>query len=301
MRRDGDILVEHLASAREAAVICAPFIKAKVLRRILDRLDPSVEVEIATRWIPAEVAAGVSDLEVYDIVNERPRTTLKLIDNLHAKIFVADMTVLTGSTNVTARAFGWCNSPNLEVLVPAEIEDPAIRACLSAVELARVATESERARVLAESESLVTQVLPEAVDFDVPYAGVWLPRFGAPQRLYAAYRAATRDRLSADNLEAADHDLAALALPAGLDETAFGHAVRESMAEMPGVQRLLEAADNYLEDSEGERIVSLLNPGSDLKPDAQWTIFREWLTYFFNDVYEIAPQVFVVRPRTAKS
>lgn len=301
MRRDGDILVKHLASAETSVVICAPFIKAKVLRSILARVEASVEAVVATRWIPAEVAAGVSDLEVYDVVHARPRTTLKLIDNLHAKIFVSDMRVLAGSTNVTARAFGWCNSPNLEVLVSAEIDDPAVRACLSAVEFARVATDSERARVLAEIDLAVPQPLPEAADFEVPYVGVWLPRFGAPQRLYAAYIAATRNRLTADNLEAADHDLAALALPAGLTEAAFRQAVRESMAEMPGVQRLLEAADNYLDDAEGQEIVSLLSPGSDLKPDVQWSIFRDWLTCFFNDIYEIAPQMFVVRPRTAKS
>lgn len=300
MRRDGDVLVEHVAGARRSVVICAPFIKAKVLTAILSRLGASVDVVIATRWIPEEVAAGVSDLEVYDIVADRPNTSLRLIDNLHAKIYIADEKALTGSANVTARALGWCSSPNLEVLVPVPMSEPAIQACMAAIEQAREATDVERAAVLEAAASADGKLLPEAADVDVLTTDVWLPRLGAPSRLFLAYLPAGRGRLTTDSLEAADYDLAALGLPRGLDEASFKSAVRDAMAQMPGVARLLQAADGYLDDTQGEELVRLVNPSADLKPSAQWSIFREWVTYFFSDSYEVAPQTFVVRPRSTK-
>ena len=63
MRRDGDMLVEHLSGARTRVLLCAPFIKAGVLKRLLTVIPASVTLDIVTRWRPEEIAAGVSDLE----------------------------------------------------------------------------------------------------------------------------------------------------------------------------------------------------------------------------------------------
>ena len=54
-----------------------------------------------TRWLPREIAAGVSDPEILDVLEERGNFTLTLVDNLHAKIYVADENCLVGSSNVT--------------------------------------------------------------------------------------------------------------------------------------------------------------------------------------------------------
>lgn len=62
MRREGDLLIAHLATARRGVLLCAPFIKAAVAKRLLSVIPPGVPVEIYTRWHVEEVAAGVSDL-----------------------------------------------------------------------------------------------------------------------------------------------------------------------------------------------------------------------------------------------
>lgn len=301
MRRDGDIAIDHVMSATSRVVLCAPFIKASVLSKVFSKIRPGVHVDVVTRWIPVEVAARVSDLEVFDIVQARSATTLRLIDNLHAKIFIADDRVLTGSANITANAFGWCSSPNLEVLVPAMLDDPSIQNCLVAISQARFATEEERNNIQERASAISIHNLPESTEPEAGEPKLWLPRLGAPVRLYAAYCSGTRERLTRDNLEAADYDLAGLGLTGDLDEAAFKTAVQRVLVSMPAMNRILAEADRDLDDARGVALVGAMDPDSPIGPTAQWAIVREWLLYFLADRYEIAPQSFIVRPKTSSS
>jgi len=144
MRRDGDLLVEHVSAAKSRVVLCAPFMKVGVVKRLLAAITPGVAVEIVTRWHAEEVAAGVSDLGVFDLAAARPGTSLSLLDHLHAKLYFADEALLAGSANLTATALGWCNDPNLELLTPVSSADPAVRRCMEGLALARPATATER-------------------------------------------------------------------------------------------------------------------------------------------------------------
>lgn len=303
MRRDGDRLVEHLAGARRDVLICAPFIKAHALDRLLGILDSDISVRIVTRWLPKEVAVGVSDLEIYDRVISRPNTSLSLLDRLHAKVYGADGVYLIGSANVTGPALGWSSNPNLELLTLASASDDALVACLAQLNEARPATLAERDRIrgLADAAAVSAIALVEDAEPDgAPY--LWLPRLAAPSRLYQAYVPATRARLIDSVREAALEDLSALGIPEGLPEVQFNAAVAAAFRAMPAIQRLLAAAADDLRDSDGADIISQLPVGDDLQPDQRWLAVREWMTTFLGDQYEIAPASFVVRlrPRAAR-
>ena len=114
---EGERIRDLVAAAEREVILCAPFVKAKVLRIILEAVPPAVPVRIVTRWRPAEIASGLSDLEVYDIAKERLHTELRLLDSLHAKLYVADNDCLVGSANLTAAALGWRPDPNVEILL----------------------------------------------------------------------------------------------------------------------------------------------------------------------------------------
>lgn len=90
MISDGERLKSLLEHAEERVLLCAPFIKAKVLQAILSVVSASVPVRIVTRWRASEIAAGVSDLEVFEVSNMRPNTELALLDDVHAKLYLAD-------------------------------------------------------------------------------------------------------------------------------------------------------------------------------------------------------------------
>jgi hypothetical protein len=295
MRRDGDVLVAHVARAKKTVFLCAPFIKYGVAKRLLAAVDPNVDVEIVTRWHAEEIAAGVSDLAVFDLVESRPGVIMRLLDNLHAKLYAADDRVLVGSANLTATALGWCDDPNLELLIPVPADAEAVLRCREVLALARLATVEERAIIQAIVDGLRRPPLPGSKAVDDAMVGLWLPKLAAPERLYAAYVPSARDRLTTSAIEAADHDLQALALTPGLSEHAFRDQVADRFSTMPAVAAILTAVQSDLSDSAAVDLIETLVGSSDMLATARWQIVRDWLTYFLRDKYEIAPQSYVTR------
>jgi hypothetical protein len=297
MRRDGDLLVAHVARAKRNVLLCAPFIKLGVAKRLLAAVGPDVAVEIVTRWHAEEVAAGVSDLAVFDLVASRPGASMRLLDNLHAKLYAADDQLLAGSANLTATALGWCDDPNLELLMPVPADAEAVLRCRTALAAARLATAEERAAIQAVVDGLQRPPLPDSRAVDDAMAGPWLPKLAAPERLFAAYVPSARDRLTSSAIEAADHDLQALAIVPGLAEPAFRNQVAERFSTMPAVATILTAAQRDLSDTAAVDLIETLVGSSDMSSTARWQIVRDWLTYFLRDKYEIAPQSYVTRLR----
>ncbi len=297
MRRDGDLLVAHVARAEKNVLLCAPFIKLGVAKRLLAAVGADVAVEIVTRWHAEEVAAGVSDLAVFDLVASRPGITMRLLDNLHAKLYAADDQLLAGSANLTATALGWCDDPNLELLMPVSADAEAVLRCRAALAAARLATAEERAAIQAVVDGLERPPLPDSKTVDDAMAGPWLPKLAAPERLYAAYVPSARDRLTRSAIEAADHDLQALAIAPGLTEPVFHNQVAERFSTMPAVDSILIAAQSDLSDAAAVDLIETLVGSSDMSATARWQIVRDWLTYFLRDKYEIAPQSYVTRLR----
>ena len=77
--------------------------KLRTVRRLLDVVTQDVPVRLVTRWHPSEVRLGVSDLEVFDLVEGHANTRLLLLDDLHAKLYVSDAEALAGSSNLTGK------------------------------------------------------------------------------------------------------------------------------------------------------------------------------------------------------
>ncbi|MCP3733834.1 phospholipase D family protein [Sphingomonas sp. RP10(2022)] len=295
MRRDGDILLAHVAAATRQLILCAPFIKAAVLRRLLAAMNPDVGVCVVTRWHADEVAAGVSDLETFDIVAARPGSELRLIDRLHAKLYLADDRALVGSANLTATALGWCDRSNLEILLEAGTGDPSIARCVEEAAAARLATAEERDRIASEAASLKVPRSVEATEVDEARATNWMPRLAAPARLYQVYNGLGADRLTAASLEAARHDLEALAILPGLSEPAFRAAVSTSLTTMPVLAAILAAVDGDLGDEDAVAMIAALPGESTMEPELQWVVVRDWMTHFLGDTLEIAPRSYVTR------
>jgi hypothetical protein len=297
MRRDGDLLLVHLAQARKNVLLCAPFIKRRVIERLFAAIRSGVAIEIVTRWRPEEVAAGVSDLDVFDVASSRPRTTLRLLDNLHAKLYLSDDNLLAGSANLTATALGWCTDPNLELLAEIPADSDAVMRCLAGLAAARLATSEERATIQAQVDAMPLWPGQQGESVVDAFSGVWLPRLAAPDRLFTAYVPATRDRLTSSTIEAADHDLSALAISPNLSEGAFRSQVADRLSTMPAVSRLLSEAKNDLSDSVAVQLIETLVEHADMSATARWQVVRDWLTYFLRETVEIAPQTFVTRLR----
>lgn len=241
MTQPGDALMTLAASSRREFVMCAPFAKLAVVSRVMSAVPSGVDVALYTRWRPEEVAAGISDTGVLQVLHDRGGAVY-LHDRLHAKFFRTESAVLLGSANLTATALGWSFSPNIELLVEStrdRIVD--VENCLSTQSTEATA---EMAREVDEIAKLLPGVptAPELLGPAPESAAIWVPHLRMPSDLYTAYSRGPNS-LTSRSAPAAAVDLAALDLPMGLDRVEFqvlvGHRMRQ--------QVLLQKLDRFLE------------------------------------------------------
>lgn len=299
MVTDGERIKVLLTGAKHRVLLCAPFIKARVLQTILSVVPESVPVQVITRWRAAEVAAGISDLDTLLVANERPNTTLALLDDLHAKLYLADDQCLVGSANLTANALGWSERSNIELLVPVQPSRPEVAYLLERLESAVPATAAIRSEIEAAITTLQPSVLDEArdmVDDGRNHGLPWLPRCAAPDKLYEMYRnpetTAVVDSTKSEGLT----DLRDLQIQRGLSSIDFEGVVQNTLLLMPAFCCIIEEVPQGLPDARGIWHVKESRPDLERQDiERQWRIVRDWISVFFADRFEIAPESFVIR------
>ena len=299
MIADGERLKGFLEKAQHRVLLCSPFIKARVLRILFSVVAESVHVTVVTRWSPDEVAAGVSDLETFDVVNERPNAELKLLDGLHAKLYLADDRCLVGSANLTGSALGWSERPNVEILVSTTHVDDDVVFLLKRLASAKAATFTIRSEVEAAAARIRAVKLDEGrelVGEDGDRRLPWLPRCAAPDRLYEIYQNPSTNVVVEGTREDALVDLRDLLIVSGLSGTEFSTLVQTTLLRMPAFARVIEKVPEGLTDTDGIGLVESSRPdlvGVDARD--QWRIIRDWITVFFGDRFEVAAESFITR------
>lgn len=285
----GAQLEEVLSAARQRVVLVAPFIKQRVMQRVLAGIGPEAAVLVYTRWRPDEVAAGVSDLGVFDEVRGRANASLMLCAELHAKYYRSDERVLVGSANLTAAALGWAPVSNLELLVAsawggAQLDEFERRLALRSVPATAEIRDAvqraadELAAVVASPAALVAPVAMSAV--------TWVPHTRHPEVLFRAYSGKVGE-LTSSGQEQALADLAALGLPPGLSEARFRLVVGAMLVQAPVVVALDDLLDRprrfgEIRDALGPRLVS---EAIDRDPSEVWQTLMRWLLWFLPHRY----------------
>lgn len=297
---DGERIKELVRGAKREVILCAPFIKSKVLGIILEAVPQVVPVRIVTRWRPAEVAAGLSDLEVYDIAKERPHTELSLLHSLHAKLYLADDDCLVGSANLTASALGWCQDANLEILLPACRSDPDVARLLERLATATPATFQTRAEIEQQAVAFGASELNESREIPPDDAGrlaaPWMPRCAAPDKLFAIYQNPETTIVVEGTRADAIADLDDLLPPPRMGHEAFTAYINATLYQLPSFRRIFDGIPARLTDAQGAAIIADLRPDlSQAGLQKQWQIVRDWICAFFQDRFEVAPESYVVR------
>ena len=260
------------------ATIVAPFIKVDALRSLLEAIPRNTPVRCVTRWLPAEVAAGVSDPEILSVLQERGSSELLLADRLHAKLYVADGQCLVGSANVTLAALGdTTGRGNIEVLVDTTVNDPGVVATLATIDHeATPATE-----LMAATVRRLADALPPTSQ--LPHTDIWYPCSRHADHAYRIYNDNDSSYLTAaDQILLAD--VARSNLRPGLSEPEFQRVIRDLLAVIPIAADILDATEDkllthadarpYLDSLATERFGS-----RDL-----WRSFVDWMAYFYHDM-----------------
>lgn len=303
----GQQLLELLKRESGELMLVAPFIKADVLNHLFDILNHNDPISIYTRWYPIEVALGVSDLEVFDLVSERGGTVY-LVGDLHAKVYIKGNSCLVGSANLTRRALGLAHPANLEMLVRVEADDPQIGYFIKAlrefaipadedtckaVRAAAEAFENDAAlldRVSNHFRSVAGDTLVTYTESPESVHGGWFPSTSEPRRLLDVYGLGNYRVLESTRL-AATNDLRALQVPAGLNTGEFVRHVRAMLRQT----RLFHILYSSLRSGgEKEAFVRLCqhfgyDPSSE-EASELWDTLSEWFLYFFPEHFRTHPR-----------
>ena len=273
----GDRIRSLFSGAQGEIAIIAPFIKVGALISLLEVVPPGTHLRCVTRWLPREVAAGVSDPEILEVLEERGSFTLTLVDSLHAKLYIAGDDCLAGSSNVTLPGLGETSDGNIEVLVATTIQDPGVASTLGDIaEAERPATRTlaEATRRLADS---LAQPAPEP-DGEKP----WFPHSRRPENAFRLYSGPPPGYVvEADRILLSD--VAGSNVPLGLEEKRFRTEIRELLAAIPLAQALLDATEDItLTRADAHSHLELLATG-DFSTNDLWLAFVNWMAYFFPD------------------
>jgi hypothetical protein len=287
--RYGERLEALLARASQSVFIAAPFIKRDPFSRLLQSIPTSVrDLVCVTRWSPEEVASGVSDLEVFDLVRDRPGASLWLHPLLHAKAYRADNAWLVGSANLTRRALGWASPSNVELLINAS-QDPEVSALEAMLRAQSIpATESIRDAIKADADALPdsSRGRDSALGSDETQP-MWLPTCPNPSGLWNIYAGHEVWRLVPSAEEGGRKDLQFLNLPAGLSRPLFVKFVGAILTTLPVVQEINSLMGSGLSDERAVEFIASL-AGSHryaFAPREMWEILKAWLEHFLAGTY----------------
>lgn len=287
----GDRVREFVSHARSSVVLVAPFIKRDPLDRLLTAIGPDVSVSCYTRWRHEEIAAGISDLEVWPTLRARGGS-LRLRYDLHAKVYKADEMCLVGSANLTLAALGWTPTSNLELLVPIMLNEEDVAAFFRELDERSIeVTDAIHAEMVEVVSSLASSSAPSADRReDGPLVG-WVPRCRVPgnHNLYRTYSQQWNMVNQTTYADAAE-DLAALGVPAGIhSESVFMKYVASLLRQSPVTAVVAARAKDAIRPDAGQRLVAYeLGYGNGPHGEAtgeEWSTLRAWLTAFLGDEF----------------
>lgn len=283
--------------AKRELLLVAPFIKLNAFERLLEGVDAQVKINCVTRWRPDEIALGVSDIEIWQVLQARKYTTLWLRNDLHAKYYRADDNCLIGSANITATALGWATRPNYELLFSAsknehfsQFEQYLLAGC---VEVDQDIFDQTKTVV----DSLRSVFIVPTVTSDMSFSSsetqahikpeTWIPTLRTPEKLIVAYQGKL-DELTTAARETATLDLAFLDIPIGLGQQQFEQFVGTLLLQFPIIKQIDDFVSEPRRFGSVRDLLKTLPCASQSNFDANraWQTLMRWLMYFLPHRYE---------------
>ena len=265
------------SEAKGSVVIISPFIKVRALCSLLDVVSPDVHIRCVTRWLPEEVASGVSDPAIIYDLQERGNYALTLADNIHAKVYIADDRCLAGSANTTNRGLGDVDDSNIEVLLETTVDHPEVISVLAKIAKAEKVASAELAEKIM---ALATSMPQPGTEYTI--TEFWFPRSNRPENAFLFYSGSTGTHLSeVDKILICDLEKANV--PQGLSEREFVFEIRSLLSEIPLADALLDVTtDITLTRADVHPQISQLTT-EEFSANDLWRSFVNWMVYFFPD------------------
>ena len=266
-----DSLAELVPEASEL-VLAAPYIKEGTLSDLLSLAGGSISLMCVTRWLPGDIAMGISDVSVRQLILERGGD-FRLHPSLHAKYYRCDRHVLIGSANLTKPGMGLGASPNFEILALADHSFDASGFERDLLVQSRSITDAEYEMWASISvERHKTSFRPEGTALS------WRPLTRNPEDVWLVYSGNDHGVVSFLVRENAGSDLDGLMIPTELDRDAFAVWVSASLLSSPFVCYVRSLADGQY----GEEFIQVADEWGMAPADARYAAetARSWLAHF---------------------
>lgn len=288
--RIGDRLLTLLCDAEERVRIAAPFVKAHALERALLAIPDGIAVTCIARMRPEDIAAGVCDLEVFDLLGQRSGAKFLIHPHLHAKFFAADQLCLVGSANLSQTALGWRTPSNIELLVELNAADHGLDAwwdellghCIEASSEMRDALETESARLRDLGVPIPRTDIEQEAQADV----IWVPECPRWTGLWEAY-SGDEDRMPASALASAMSDLKALGLPPGLNQLGFEKTVRASFKNTQIYFEMDRLSEKGLTDLAAHELLVDVCGVTEADVERRWQLLKRWLSGLYPEEFRV--------------
>lgn len=278
---------------RDEVVIVAPFIKVGALKSIIADIPKNTKIRCVTRWLPGDVAAGVSDPEIIYILEERGNYSLELVDNLHAKLYVAGSKCLVGSSNISQHGLGEASDSNIELLVETETHNPHVSLLLDEIEQNKLSATFEMAEKMLQipkDSTASLEVLSEE--------RLWIPHSRKPQLAYKLYCDPPVENISRGD-KILLKDIVEANLPPSLSEDQFNNEIRFLLDKIPVTKIILDDPKDAIITFEDvhEHFDKLVD--SEFSSKDLWLSFVNWMSHFFSDEVVEAEKVEIVLRRAS--
>jgi len=290
----GDELIIAAKAASKEVTLIAPFIKEDALAKILASIPTGTSIKVVARWIPAEIAVGVCDIEIFDLISSRPGANLYLHPLLHAKMYRFDNVVYFGSANLTRKALGWTGLVNIELLHSPVETASKLRAFEDRLlSVAHLADRSYRSYIQAQVDQFKEHQCSGIDYFETEIREIplqWLPTCIQPHLLWSVYKGdvVMQKRMVESSFQAAKSDLAMLGIKPGLSFQQFRSYVSIVLGEISIIKNIDASSRDGLTDDDAIKIINDTINDSDSPYSATdlWEVFQEWLIFFFPNRYK---------------
>ena len=292
----GDALLDIVRAVRDHLVIVAPYIKTAALQKVIDEVSNGpASLTCITRWLPEDIAAGVCDLDILDVIEGFSGGKLLVHPHLHAKYYRGDSRCLVGSANLTSRGLGWTTPANVELLIelPAD-SDSLLEWEIALFDAAIPATQELQENIRREADRLLASgALPQPPEVgqstnDEALTSQWVPLCPTPEHLWSVYLGQGPDKMVTSAWEAAQKDLASLSVPKGLTKNLFESYITNIFKQMPVIAEIDGLASNGVSDSQAQMFLEdRLGEAAPYPVDMTWRVIKTWFTYFLQQAYRL--------------
>jgi len=213
-----------MCSGEELRVLIAPFIQSAALLNLIEDCGPSNSQSIITRWNAADIATGVSDIEIYPMLKDKG-IALYIHQSIHLKLFIFESNwAFVTSSNITGKGLGISGQGNVEVGCRAELGSEDWRSIYDLLG-ASVRVDDEiyqKAKDYRDANAKKPKALPElhlTSEQNQPFSILSLPAIESPSELHELY--ASIKPIPAEIMTSYYHDMTLYKVPLGLDKDKF--------------------------------------------------------------------------------